>query len=130
MPFVRQLDTGAVDAALQKLRATGTDAMIFTGNRGCIQIHTGPIATLKPMGPWQNVMDPRFNLHLRLDHLAEVWAVEKPTQRGMATSLEAFNAEGMLIFQIFGVAKEGTDSRPAWQEIVNGLEGLERAHSA
>ncbi|ABG33626.1 hemin-degrading factor [Roseobacter denitrificans] len=129
-PFVRRLDTGAVDAALHTVQQTGTDVMIFTGNRGCIQIHTGPIATLKPTGPWQNVMDPRFNLHLRLDHVAEVWAVEKPTQRGMATSLEAFNAEGMLIFQIFGVAKEGKDSRPAWQEIVKGLADLKQRSPA
>ena len=61
--------------ALEKLldlRQTGTEVMIFTGNRGCIQIHSGPIKTLRPMGPWQNVMDPDFNLHLRRDHIAEV----------------------------------------------------------
>lgn len=124
-PFVRQLAAEAVNDALGKVQQSGIDVMIFTGNPGCIQIHTGPIETLKPMGPWQNVMDPRFNLHLRLDHLAEVWAVEKPTQRGMATSLEAFDADGMLIFQIFGVGKEGRDSRPAWQATVKGLQGLE-----
>ncbi|MEL6684926.1 MAG: ChuX/HutX family heme-like substrate-binding protein, partial [Pseudomonadota bacterium] len=77
-----------------------------------------------PMGPWQNVMDPRFNLHLRGDHVAEVWAVEKPTKRGMAVSLEAFDARGALIFQIFGMGKEGRDHRAAWTDIVGALPDL------
>lgn len=122
-PFVRAVETGAVDMALKKAAGNGTEVMIFVGNRGCIQIHGGPIHKLQPMGPWQNVMDPGFNLHLRLDHIAEVWAVEKPTQRGPATSLEAFDAEGGLILQIFGHGKEGHDSRPAWRAIVESLPG-------
>ena len=96
--------------------------MCFVGSRGCIQIHSGPISNVKPMGPWQNVMDPRFNLHLRRDQVAEVWAVDKPTQRGTATSVEAFDAHGTLLFQVFGVPKEGRDSRPAFRAIVADLQ--------
>lgn len=121
-PFVRRLDPGQVDPMLTKVQQSGTEIMIFVGNRGCIQIHSGPIETLKPMGPWQNVMDPGFNLHLRRDLVAELWAVEKPTRRGPAISVEAFDAEGGLIFQMFGVGKEGRDSRPAWGAIVEALE--------
>lgn len=77
------------------------------------------------MGPWQNVMDPGFNLHLRTDHIAEVWAVDKPTQRGPALSVEAFDARGALIFQMFGLGKEGRDSRPIWREIVDDLPKME-----
>ncbi len=124
-PFVRQLAPKAVDDMLHAVRDAGIEVMIFVGNRGCIQIHSGPIVQLRPMGPWQNVMDPRFNLHLRLDHVAEVWAVDKPTQRGPAVSVEAFDAEGGLIFQVFGLGKEGRDSRPHWGRIVTGLPALE-----
>jgi putative hemin transport protein len=123
-PFVRALETEAVDLALKAVAGTQIEIMVFTGNKGCIQIHSGPIDTLRAMGPWQNVMDPGFNLHLRLDHIHEVWAVGKPTQRGMAVSLEAFDARGALIVQIFGVGKEGRDSRPAWTEVVSSLPGL------
>jgi len=126
-PFVRQLDPSAADAALQAVQAAGIEVMIFVGNRGCIQIHTGPVHTLTPMGPWQNVMDPGFNLHLRRDKVAEIWAVEKPTQRGPAVSVEAFDAEGGLIFQIFGVGKEGRDQRPEWAGIVAGLGSVMEA---
>jgi putative hemin transport protein len=124
-PFVRRLSTDAVDQMLNIVQQKGIEIMVFVGNKGCIQIHTGPIKTLRAMGPWQNVMDPNFNLHLRLDHIAEVWAVEKPTQRGMAVSVEAFDKDRALITQIFGVGKEGRDSRVAWQEIVGSLQGLE-----
>jgi len=122
--FVRPLETGAVDQMLQQIQAKGIEVMIFVGNRGCIQIHSGPVETLRAMGPWQNVMDPRFNLHLRLDHIAEVWAVEKPTQRGPAVSVEAFDAQGSVILQVFGIGAEGRDSRPAWKEIVASLNSL------
>jgi putative hemin transport protein len=124
-PFVRQLDPKAVDDMLHAVRDAEIEIMLFVGNRGCIQIHSGPIVTLQPMGPWQNVMDPGFNLHLRRDKVAELWAVEKPTQRGPAVSVEAFDADGGLIFQCFGVGKEGRDSRPAWGRIVTGLSSAE-----
>lgn len=126
-PFVRPLAPKAVETLLTQLAQDGTEVMIFVGNRGCIQIHSGPIVTLKPMGPWQNVMDPRFNLHLRLDHVAEVWAVDKPTQRGAAISVEAFDAEGSLIFQIFGLGKDGRNSRAAFGRMVESLPGLQVA---
>ena len=123
-PFARRLDPGQADRVLHAVRDAGIEVMIFVGNRGCIEINTGPISTLSPMGPWQNVLDPAFNLHLRLDRVAELWVVDKPTKRGKAVSLEAFAAEGDLIFQIFGVPKEGRDSRPAWQAILAELPDL------
>nr|WP_316013461.1 ChuX/HutX family heme-like substrate-binding protein [Roseobacter sp. HKCCA0434] len=123
-PFVRQLDPAAVDTALEAVRDAGLEVMIFVGNRGCIQIHGGPIGTLKATGPWQNVLDPGFNLHLRRDRVAELWSVEKPTQRGPAVSIEGFAADGSIIFQIFGLNKEGQDSRPAWNALVANLPGL------
>lgn len=120
-PYARLLDPSAANDMLQKVQTSGIEVMFFVGNRGCIQIHTGPLQNLRMMGPWQNVMDPDFNLHLRLDRIAEVWAVSKPTQRGPAVSIEAFDTEGSLIFQVFGVGKEGRNSRAAWGKIVETL---------
>lgn len=119
--FARALDPAAITALLGHLAESGTQVMVFVGNRGCIQIHSGPIVTLKPMGPWQNVMDPRFNLHLRADRVAEVWAVEKPTRAGPTVSVEAFDAEGGLIFQVFGLRKESDDHRTTFAALVAAL---------
>ncbi|MEM8813920.1 MAG: ChuX/HutX family heme-like substrate-binding protein [Pseudomonadota bacterium] len=120
-PLATPLKREAADAALARVRDAGIEIMLFVGNRGCIEIHSGPIGILKPMGPWQNVLDPGFNLHLRLDRIHEVWAVDKPTRRGSAISIETFDEHGQLIFQVFGVGKEGRDSRPAWNAIVDDL---------
>ncbi len=129
-PLVRALEVSAIETMFEQLRAQELEVMIFVGNRGCIEIHGGPVRTIKQMGPWFNVLDPRFNLHLRSDHIAEVWAVTKPTQRGPAVSVEAFDADGGLIFQIFGRRSGETDHRPAWDKLVSGLEPLQTSEVA
>ncbi len=120
-PFAEPLAPEALNAALLACGGGAIPVMLFVGNRGCIQIHSGPIDILKEMGPWQNVLDPRFNLHLRLDHVAEVWLVEKPTRRGPAVSIEAFDAAGALILQLFGYRKEGQEDTAAFVEMAAGL---------
>ncbi|QBY01481.1 hemin-degrading factor [Rhodophyticola sp. CCM32] len=124
--MARLLQPAALNTALETLSQTGTGVMIFVGNKGCIQIHSGPVDRLKPMGPWQNVMDPGFNLHLRRDHVAEVWLVEKPTKRGPALSIEAFDDMGRLILQMFGLRKEkGPDHAAAFARMAEDLPRAE-----
>lgn len=125
-PYVRPLAVEAVNDALKGMQAAGQPFMIFVGNQGCIQIHTGKVETLKEMGPWQNVMDPTFNLHLRLDHIAEVYEVTKPTRHGSMISVEAFDAEEGLILQMFGTGKADAESRQAWHRVVAELPSLAR----
>jgi putative hemin transport protein len=95
--------------------------MCFVGNRGCIQIHSGPVKVIKPIGPWINILDETFNLHLRLDHVHELWAVRKPTSDGHVTSLEAYDAHGTMIVQFFGKRHEGEDERADWRFLVEHL---------
>lgn len=124
-PFVRRLDRTAVDTLLDGLATTAVPVMIFVGNHGCIQIHSGPVHTLKKVGPWNNVMDPGFNLHLRSDHIAEVYEVRKPTKRGEALSVEAFDKDGVIILQIFGMRTKDTDHVADFGALVQGLAGAE-----
>ncbi|MBV7407701.1 hemin-degrading factor [Maritimibacter sp. DP1N21-5] len=126
-PYVRKLTTDAVDRLLPELADREVPVMVFVGNHGCIQIHAGPILQTKVMGPWMNVMDPGFNLHLRSDHIAEVYEVRKPTKRGMAISVEAFDADGGIILQIFGLRKDGEDHVPAYVDILRDLPDAEVA---
>ncbi|UWR07847.1 hemin-degrading factor [Ruegeria sp. B32] len=122
-PLARAVDPAAVTGLFEQVRDRQIEVMIFVGNRGCIEIHGGPVQNLQQMGPWFNVLDPGFNLHLRSDHIAEVWAVDKPTQRGPAISVEAFDADGALILQIFGRRTGEADHRPAWDALVAALPG-------
>jgi len=104
--------------------------MCFVGSRGCIQIHSGPVTNIKPMGPWLNVMDETFHLHLRIDHIREAWAVRKPGTDGHVTSVEAYDAEGKLIIQFFGKRKEGANERDDWRNLVEGLPRGPRSTAA
>lgn len=128
-PYVRPLAISAVDTILHRAAETGLPIMVFVGNQGCIEIHTGPVKEIKQMGPWLNVLDPGFNLHLRSDHIAEVWQATKATRRGDAISVEAFDAQGALILQIFGVLAE-PDAAAQWNELVRSLDGLPAEVSA
>lgn len=124
-PWAEPVVTDAVTRVLEAAAEKQIGIMIFVGNAGCIQIHGGTVGRIVPMGPWINVMDPRFNLHLRADHIAEVWCVTKPTRTGDAISIEAFDADGALILQIFGLRKEGTNH--AWDDLARGLPRREEA---
>jgi len=95
--------------------------MIFVGNPGNIQIHTGPVTNIKVMGPWLNVLDPDFNLHLREDHIHDIWMVRKPTSDGIVTSVELFDKSGENIALIFGKRKPGIPESEAWRATVAGL---------
>ncbi len=86
--FTSRLGTAAVREMLQAASSLDVPIMVFVGNPGLIQIHTGPVRRIQVMGEWLNVLDPDFNLHLREDRLAEVWQVEKPTVDGVVTSVE------------------------------------------
>jgi putative hemin transport protein len=112
---------------LETARDRQVPIMVFVGNSGMIQIHTGPVSNLKPMGPWFNVLDEAFNLHLREDHIDSAWVVWKPTEDGTVTSLELFDKEGTLIATLFGKRKPGQPEDLAWREIVNGMTEREAA---
>jgi putative hemin transport protein len=98
--------------------------MVFTGNTGCIQIHTGNITKIVNMEQWFNVMDPEFNLHLRIDAVVSVWHVIKPSTDGDVNSLELFDADGEMIVQIFGKRKPGIPELETWRTIL--LKALNR----
>jgi putative hemin transport protein len=100
-----------------------TEIMCFVGNPGIIQIHTGPVANIKVMDTWLNVLDPGFNLHLRQDRIAQTWVVRKPTAEGIVTSLELFDTEGETIAMFFGKRKPGIPELGAWREIIARLPG-------
>lgn len=106
---------------LEWAAANGAEIMVFVGNRGCIQIHTGQVKNLRAMGPWFNVLDPGFNLHLREDRIASAWVVRKPTADGVITSLELFDAEDEMIATLFGKRKPGEAERGDWRGFAESL---------
>ncbi|WP_333982500.1 hemin-degrading factor [Burkholderia gladioli] len=116
-----RLEDGALRALFDDVAASGLPIMVFVGNAGMIQIHTGPVANLVPMGPWLNVMDPDFNLHLRTDLVDSVWLVRKPTSDGVVSSVELFDERGETIAMLFGARKPGAPELAGWREALARL---------
>lgn len=116
----------ALSTLLNRAKQEGNEIMIFTGNRGCVQIFTGRLQKLVPMEGWINLFNDDFTLHLRPDAIAESWVTRKPTADGHVTSLELFADDGTQILQLYGQRSEGEPEQACWRAQVEALlsEGL------
>lgn len=120
--FTKKIDNAKVVNVLEDAAEKQLPIMIFVGNRGIIQIHTGTVTKTLWHQQWFNVMDPDFNLHLDVTKIAEAWIVKKPTEDGEVTAIEVFNKEGDFIVQFFGKRKPGTPELQEWKDLVADLE--------
>lgn len=120
--YAKPVSNDSLRKCLTSAAADGTSIMVFVGNPGIIQIHTGPVQNIVDHGPWINVLDPKFNLHLKESGIAWSWVVRKPTEDGIVTSLELFNDKNELICTLFGERKPGKPELEAWRTIVDRLK--------
>ncbi|GLQ04784.1 hemin-degrading factor [Sneathiella chinensis] len=119
--FAYEVENTGARLALEMARDRECDIMVFVGNRGCIQIHTGPVNKLVEQGPWFNVLDPKFNLHLNEQEIVRTWVTKKPTEDGIVTAVELFDADGEIIATLFGRRKPGQPELELWREIAADL---------
>lgn len=128
--FAHRLHGTALTALLEGAAATGLPIMAFVGNRGMVQIHTGPIKAVRRVGPWLNVLDPAFNLHILEDEITELWLLRRPTRDGVITSVEVFDAAGESVLSFFGQRREGEPELSAWRALAEALPVEEAADAA
>ncbi len=133
--FTQRAKPDVVRRLLDEAAFDGTSIMVFVSSSGCIQIHSGPVKRIEPMltptARWINVLDAGFNLHLREDMIANAWIVQKPTDDGVVTSVETFDANGDLMAMFFGSRKPGIPEQQAWRDIAARLPRLETpSHAA
>ncbi|OSQ40955.1 hemin-degrading factor [Thalassospira mesophila] len=127
--FAEPLDPATFQRLLEDTSASALPIMVFVGNAGAIQIHTGPINTIRVMENWVNVMDPRFTLHLRTDHLAEMWLVRKPIREGVITTIELYDADQNNFAILCGQRAPKEAESPAWQKLAEGMPRLAHPQS-
>jgi putative hemin transport protein len=121
----RRVAPESLNAVLTGAAETHEKIMIFVGNRGCIQVFSGAVARIVRTGPWLNVLDPGFNLHLREDAIASSWVVAKPTRSGVVSSLELFDAAGENIALVFRKRDDRDLAEdPAWSGRLGALSGV------
>ena len=95
--------------------------MVFVASPGVVQIHSGLIHNVKLTGPWLNVLDDDFNLHVREDRLDSAWVVHKPTRDGAVFSLELYDSKGETIALLFARRKQGQATVNAWNTALAAL---------
>lgn len=120
--YAVKVDPAAVRAIVTRAAEAECPIMVFVGNKGMIQIHTGPVKRLLDHEEWFNVMDPDFNLHLREPAVTDCWVVRKPTEDGTVTAIECFDDTGTQIVQFFGKRKPGIPELELWRELVAGVQ--------
>lgn len=128
--FAYEVDNNAAREVLNLVRARDIEMMVFVGNRGCIQIHTGPVKKLLEHQDWYNVMDPIFNLHLRESQIYRTWVTKKPSEDGIITALEIFDQNSDIIATFFGKRKPCIPELTAWREIIDLIPAKQDKSSA
>jgi putative hemin transport protein len=116
--YAYQIKPESMKLVFEAVSEAGLPIMVFVSNQNCIQIHTGPIKKIFVMGPWLNIMDSEFNLHLREDAIDEAWIVRKPTEDGIVTGIELIDIEGVMFNQFFGKRKPGIPELKEWPELL------------
>lgn len=119
--MVQEVDSKSFRFVLEEARDRKLPIMVFVGNDGIIQIHTGEVEKVLDARGWFNVMDERFNLHIDQDKIAKAFIVKKPTVDGTVTSLEIFNQEGENVALFFGKRKPGIPESEDWRALVADL---------
>ncbi|MCC8998536.1 MAG: hemin-degrading factor [Candidatus Contendobacter sp.] len=119
--LARPVETTIAPMLLDSAAELLLDIMVFVASPGVVQIHSGPVHNLKAAGPWFNVLDPDFNLHLRQEAVASAWVVAKPTVSGPVTSLELYDRTGNAIALFYGKRTPGQPENPIWRALVTAL---------
>jgi len=125
-----KLDASATETLLNQAAETQLPIMVFVGNRGLVQIHTGKLQRIKRVDDWINILDPGFNLHLFETLVDQIWLVRRPIVDGMLTAVELFDKEGNTLVTFFGERREGQLENPAWTELARNLPALEALDAA
>jgi putative hemin transport protein len=119
-----QVPHDAYQDVLRKASETKLPIMVFVGNEGIIQIHSGEVEKIVEARGWFNVLDEKFNLHIKEDEIGSNWIVKKPTDDGIVSSLEIFNRKGENIALFFGKRKPGIPEKEDWRKILSAIKAL------
>lgn len=107
---------------LQKVAKEQIEIMVFIGNKGCIQIHSGAINRLVQADTWYNILDQKFNMHLNEDGIADIWVVKKPSTNGIISSIEILDTAGEIIVQFFGKRNAGVPEPEGWKKVLTEID--------
>lgn len=119
-----QVSTESYQFVLEKSVQRQLPIMIFVSSGGVIQIHTGEVENLTAARGWYNVLDEKFNLHIKHEEIASAWVVKKPTSDGIVSSLEIFDKAGENVALFFGKRKPGNPEKAEWRKLLAAIQPI------
>lgn len=119
--YTKLLTPASVEKLLILLVEHKQECTISAMNGSVIQSYSGPIVRLLRIGPWFNILDPGFNLHLLTDLIGEVWRVTKPTKQGIHHSIVVLDENGQDMLVINDKQRNGSQESLGWQRVINRL---------
>lgn len=108
------LKPASIENLLQTFAERQLEIMIFAMGQYAVQSYGGKITETLYTGPWFNILDEKFNLHLRYDDIDAVWLIRKPSDDGWITSLDVFDKEGRELMVICANRSRGYPEREEW----------------
>ncbi|TVP52141.1 MAG: heme degradation protein, partial [Halomonas sp.] len=123
--YTRALPVQALETALHFASQRELPLMLFVASPGCVQIRTGTLPAPQRARGWLNLFGEQFTLHLDDAAIDQVWQVNKPNRDGGVTSIEAFDAAGSLVLQIYAERQEGRAERREWRQLLDELGNCE-----
>lgn len=108
---------------MQQLTDMQLPIQMIVRNQAAIQVHDGPIRNLMIAGPWLNVLDQDFNLHLNQTAIAGLRTVNLPYRGHNPQGLQLCNARGQTIASLFGPYESADGGSPLWNDLLAGLPG-------
>lgn len=121
--FTRRLNKDAVVDLVRSAQSEEVPFMVFVGNRGAVQIHTGAVSGVSHKAEILRAQSEDFDLRIQLGKLKEAWMVRKPTSDGDVHSVELFDEAGENTLTLYGARKPGVPERDDWRELVSQVGG-------
>ncbi len=116
----RSLSTNAVSTLLAIAAERGLDVLVDVANAGALQRYAGRISNTCVTGPWFNVLDKAFSLHLREDGIARV-ALTASGDDTRAIAVRAYDSRGASICGLSIRTAKDRFSQHALQLALNSL---------
>lgn len=119
--YARLLNPGSVEKVLTLVAEQHLPIMIFGMNQGAVQSYAGFITNLVTYGPWFNILDSDFNIHLMQNAIGQVWHLSKPSQDGPINTISVLDHQHEEIMVITDRRLRGERESGIWHSLISSL---------
>ncbi|MBS3965273.1 MAG: hypothetical protein KGZ80_12440 [Methylomonas sp.] len=103
---------------MQHLAEASHPISLLVANPGALQLHRGPIHTLRITGPWFNVLDAGFNLHLNETAIARHDISDYTVDTTQRQAVVLRDHGGRTVMTLCDYSDDASHDSPFWQSLL------------